>query len=125
MAFESGNQSGVQQSVLLTGLTAPVASSIRATDQPVSKLFATPLSHFPSGDQVICWKKPLRSRTPVTFLDSISTMTMPFAERHAIFLPSGDQDAQGYSPGAPSDTGFAPSAPAIISSPWRPCRLLS
>src|SRR5579862_9818828 len=117
MAFELGNQSGVQQSVLLTALTAPVASSIRATDQPVSKLFATPLSHFPSGDQVICWKNPWRSRAPVTFLDSISTMAIPFAERHAIFLPSGDQEAQGYSPGAPSASGFVPSAFAITSSP--------
>ena len=62
----SGNQSGVQQSAPLIALAAPVAISIRATLQLAPKELDTPESQRPSGDQVNCWKKPLRGSVRTT-----------------------------------------------------------
>jgi len=59
--------------LLLIAFAAPVAISIRATVQAVPKELATPHSHFPSGDQVNCWKNPLRSMRLITFLVASST----------------------------------------------------
>ena len=111
-ARPSGNQSGVQQSWPLTAFACPVAASIRATLQLAPNEFATPESHLPSGDQVNCWKKPLRGSVRTVRRLATSTIEMPLIVRHAICSPSGLQLAQGYSPGRPRTVGREPSLEA-------------
>src|SRR5262245_58266738 len=94
----SGNQSGVQQSILLTAFAAPVVAFIRATLQPVPKEFATPHNHWPSGDQVVCWKNPLRGSVCETLPLARSTNATPLILKVAISRPFGLQVAHGSSP---------------------------
>ena len=85
----------------------------------------TTTSHFPSGDQVICWKNPLRGSVRKTCRVVRSTNATPLMDKLASWSPSGLKLAQGNSPGLPSTTSKLPSALARTSSPCSPWRLLS
>ena len=105
----------------LTAFAAPVATSIRATLQLVPNEFATPESHFPSGDQVSCWKNPLRGSVRTMRRLATSTIEMPLIVRQATCLPSGLQLAQGYSPARAEDRRASSRRwSEITSSPWVP-----
>ena len=82
---------------------------MRAMLQLAPKELETPESHLPSGDQVSCWKNPLRGSVRTTCRLATSTKKIPLIERQAICLPSGLQLAQGYSPLLPRASAPEPS----------------
>ena len=66
----------------------PLATSMRAMLQLVPKELATPTSHFPSGDQVNCWKNPLRGSVRKTCRVAKSMNATPFMDKLASWSPS-------------------------------------
>src|SRR5438128_6664137 len=117
---ESGNQSGVQQSTVLTALTAPLATSMRAMLQPVPKEFATPISHLPSGDHVSCWKNPWRGNVRSTLPVSASTNDTPLRLNVANSRPLGLHLAHGSSTSVPTTRSPVQSLFAATSAPCSP-----